>query len=91
VSSVVASNEIQPNPQPYSATIKGRILWRFQNGDIVEGPQYEITVSDNCCSSHAEGSARTMLDGYLKWHNEVSINKDFETAFLDEAVVTHHG
>ena len=70
------------------ATIQGRIMIRdLQEDTVVPGDTFTITFSDDCCEGHAVNSCELALQGYLDWHNKVSLDKDSYQFFADEWVI----
>jgi hypothetical protein len=70
------------------ATISGRIMIRdLADGTVIPGDAFTFSFSDDCCEGHAVNSCEMALQGYLDWHNKVSIDKDSYQFFADEWVI----
>ncbi len=46
-------------------TLTGRIV--YENGNHIP---FSITIGDNCCEGHAEGTAANMVNAYVDQRNE---------------------
>lgn len=74
-------------PLQAEATILGRIMIRdLQTGEIYPGDNFRITFTDDCCEGHAASSCQSALQGYLDWHNQVSLERDTYEFFADEYI-----